>query len=264
MALSSTAANADSGDSNHHSLLGGAGSAVTNVVHDATAPTPAVVAHPLPRLTRAIDQGVASTPVVNGVVPEGMLATVPAPVVSTTTGAVDGVGTGFGTVASRVVSPVLGTVGSTAGALPVSIPGIAVGLPTAQLDATLPGPSAALAPTTHASSPLAEDVAAPAVSPADPFDPPGVGISPWNTMVWATASEDPSVPPSGGTPSADAPSGAVAGGAAAALTSNPSGTTAGWLPGINLLPPFAGILISATTAGRTPAPVSFDPGSSPD
>ncbi|MFB9716035.1 hypothetical protein [Arthrobacter methylotrophus] len=237
---------------------------MTNVVHDATAPTPAVVAHPLPRLTRAIDQGVASTPVVNGVVPEGMLATVPAPVVSTTTGAVDGVGTGFGTVASRVVSPVLGTVGSTAGALPVSIPGIAVGLPTAQLDATLPGPSAALAPTTHASSPLAEDVAAPAVSPADPFDPPGVGISPWNTMVWATASEDPSVPPSGGTPSADAPSGAVAGGAAAALTSNPSGTTAGWLPGINLLPPFAGILISATTAGRTPAPVSFDPGSSPD
>lgn len=316
MALSSTAASADAGSTNDHSLLSGADSAVTNIVDNTTAglsgtrgndasanvapaqaPTavsapapaanppavqvPAVVASELPPLAHAIDQLVSSMPVANVVVPEDTASTVTAPVILSTIGTVDGVGTRVGTLVDGVVAPALDAVGSTAdalpvGGLPVTILGVPVTIPSVYLPgdvvtgATPPGAPSALVPvtdalTTYPALRLAQAVTAPLLGLASCFGPPGLGGTLSNATVPLSGYGDPSAPgsPSDGTFPNGIP-GDDAGNGSAALPSNPSGAAAAWLPGMNLFHPSAGALESTAAADRHLAPVSFDPGSSPD
>lgn len=257
MALSSTAANADSGSTNNHTILGGAGSAVSNVVHNEVhlpaVQVPAVVVHELPKLTRSVDQLVASTPVVSAVLPEGTVGAVTKSVVSPAASAVDGVGS---------------SVGSLVGSLPVTIPEITV--PSVQIpDAVgtgeaLAGEPAAVEPVAVVPPTPAQDVAAPLPGFAGPSSPPVLNGTLSTSTVRATSSEVPSAPAPGGTFPPGTPGGSDAGNSSAVLTSNPSGAATAWLQGTILFYPLAGTLVSTAAAGRVPAPVSFDPGSSPD
>ncbi|MEV8149182.1 hypothetical protein AB0O52_13720 [Arthrobacter sp. NPDC080073] len=257
MALSSTAANADSGSANNHNLPGGAGSAVSNVVHHEVHPpavqVPAVAVHELPKLSRSVDQLAASTPVVSAVVPEGTVGAVTTRVVSPAASAVDGVGA---------------RVGSLVGSLQVTIPQITV--PSVQIpDAVgtgeaLAGEPAAVEPAAVAPPTPAQDVAAPMLDVAGPSGPPVLDGTLSTSTVRATNSEVPSAPAPGGTIPPGTPGGSDAGNSSAVLTSNPSGAATAWLQGTILFYPLTGTLVSTAAAGRVPAPVSFDPGSSPD
>lgn len=289
IALSSTAANADSGNTNNHTLLGGAGSAVSNVVHNAakglpgtpgnavaavgaSVPAPAVVSVPvpevqlpavqvppaivnaLPQLTGSVDQLLANTPVVSAVLPEGTVGAVTASVVSPAASAVDGVGSG---------------VGSLIGGLPVTVqeiavPSIHVSDVSGIVGALEAGPIevelAAGVPST-----VAQDVAAPLLGLAGYSGPPGLNGTLSKAAVRTTSgSNDPSASRSDGTFPPRAPGGSDTVSGSAVLSSNPSGAAAAWLQGTNLSYPLAGTLVSTAAAGRVPAPVSFDPGSSPD
>lgn len=295
MALSSTAANADSGNASNHTLLGGADSAVSNVVHNApkglsgtvnnavsavtsvpvhavaSAPVPAVasapvpqvqlpaaqvppaVANELPQLTANVDHLVANTPVVNSVVPDGTVGAVTSTVVPPATRAVDGVGSG---------------VGSLLGSLPVAVPDVtlpSLHVPDAAGTSEILDAGAAVAESADgvASMP-APDVAAPLPGLAGLSDLTGPNGTPSTTAAWTSASDDPSEPLSDGTVPPRAPGGSNTISGSAALSSNPSGAAAAWLEGTNLIYPLAGTLLSPAAAGRVPAPVSFDPGSSPD
>ncbi len=257
MALSSTAATADSGSTNNHTLLGGAGSAVSKVVHNEVhlpaVQVPAVVVHELPRATRSVDQLVASAPVVSVALPEGTVGAVTTSVVSPAASAVDGVRS---------------SVGSLVGSLPATTPEITV--PSIQIPdivgtgEALAGGPAAVEPVAGVPSTPAQDVAAPLLSLAGPSGPPGLNGTPSKSIVRASGSNDPSAPLSDGTFPPGTPGGSDAGNSSAVLSSNPSGAATAWLQGTNLFYPLTGTLVSTGAAGRVPAPVSFDPGSSPD
>lgn len=261
IALSSTAANADSGSTNNHTLLGGAGSAVSHGVHSVSVPAPAVVSVPvpgvqlpevqvppvvvneLPQLSRSVDQLQANTPVVSAVLPEGAVGAVTASVVSPAVRAVDGVGSG---------------VGSLVGSLPVTVPDVA-GI----VEATATGPGVFEAGAGVPST-LTQDVAAPLFSLAGHSGSPGLNGTLSNATARTSGSNDSSAPPSDGTFPPGSPGGSDTSSGSAVLSSNPSGAATAWLQGLNLLYPLAGTLVSTAAAGRVPAPVSFDPGSSPD
>ncbi|WP_284751881.1 hypothetical protein [Arthrobacter sp. efr-133-R2A-120] len=302
MALSSAAANADSGSTDNHTLLGGAGSSVSNVVHNAardlsgtlgnadpagvaSVPAPAVhlpsVRVPAVRVpavqvpARNVDQLVASAPVVSAVLPEGTVSGVTTPVVSPAASALDGVGSSVGSVVGRAVTRALGVVGSTVetlpgGSLPVIIPDIAITVPAIQFpddvgiaEALSEGPTV-LATAGGVLTTPAQDVAAQLLNLAGASGPPGLTGTPSKATVWASRTGDPSAPPSDGTFPPGTPGGSDTVGGSAVLSSNPSGAAAAWLQGTNLFYPLAGTLVSTAAAGRVPAPVSFDPGSSPD
>lgn len=289
MALSSTAANADSGNTNTHTLLGGADSAVSNVVHNAakglpgtpgnavaavvaSVPAPAggsvpvpevrlpavqvppAVVSELPQLTARVDQLLANTPVVSAVLPEGSVGAATASVVSPAASAVDGVGSG---------------VGSLIGGLPVTVqeiavPSIHVPDVTGIVEALAAGP-AVIEPAAGVPSTVAQDVAAPLLSLAGYSGLPGLKGTPSKAAVGATSgSNDPSASPSDGTFPPGTPGGSDTVSGSAFLSSNPSGAAAAWLQGTNLSYPLTGTLVSTAAAGRVPVPVSFDPGSSPD
>jgi hypothetical protein len=289
MALSSTADKADSGDTNTHTLLGGAGSAVSNIVHNAakglpgtlgnavaavvaSVPAPAGVSVPdpevqlpavqvspavvseLPQLTGSVDQLLANTPVVSAVLPEGSDGAVTASIVSPAVSAVNGVGSG---------------VGSLIGGLPVTVqeinvPSIHVPDVTGIIEALAAGP-AVIEPAAGVPSTVAQDVADPLLSLAGYSGPPGLNGTPSKAAVGATSgSNGPSASPSDGIFPPGTPDGSDTVSGPAFLSSNPSGAAAAWLQGTNLSYPLTGPLVSTAAAGRVPAPVSFDPGSSPD
>lgn len=317
MALSSTAANADSGNTNSHTLLGGAESAVTNVVHSATsgitrtlgnavpveaasvpapaapsAPVPAVqlpvtqiptsVVRELPRLAQTIDHVVANTPVVNVIVPERTVGAVTAPVVSRTTSAVDRVESGVSSLVGGVIVPALGAVGSTVDAIPVdNLPVAIPGLPAMAPGIRDPGNvgtgatlseqpsvliSGADALAVSAISPMVNAMVAPLPSLSETFGLLGTDRAPCNAAIQYGDSGSPAVsdPPSGGNFPNGTPGRSTAGNSSAALLSNPSGGVTAWIPSADLFHPRAGSLVSTAAAGQIPAPVSFDPGSSPD
>lgn len=292
LALSSTAANADSSSVNNHTLLGGAESAVTNVAHNATSgiteplgsavsvsvaslPAPTIASTPAPavhlpvvqapvavvrqlsQLTEAIDRSVASTPIVDVIIPEGTVGAVTAPVLSPAANAIDGAGSGVGSLVGGVVAPALGAVGSTVDALPIgSLPAILPGEPVSVTDAL----------TTSTTSSLAQAVAVPLAGLAGTYGPPGLGKAPWNATVQYVGYrnlEAPASPYMGIFPDG-VPGSSDAGNGSAALPNNPSGAAIAWLPSMNLIYPLAGALVPLADPGRVPAPVSFDPGSSPD
>ncbi|MEZ2389895.1 hypothetical protein AB6813_10155 [bacterium RCC_150] len=301
MALSSTAANADSGNSN--SLLDGAASTATSVVKAAEAgltgsavPAPAVPVpaalpiHPqvpqmpgsrvpapqvaipqvplpqvpvaegtravereLPQLIRTVDDVVAGTPVINAVVPEGTLGAVTEPVVSPAAGAVGG-------LVADVVSPVVGD-------LPVTVPGLV--LPSIQVpDEPGATPVPRVAPGT---GPLDVGDGTLLVPASVTGTAPSIDPSAWaSPALWTIAarsmghhapappnsSSDRTFPP--GTPNGDV------GVSSESASTNPSGGAPAWLPEVSLYRPSGGPLAPTPAPGRSPAPVSFDPGSSPD
>ncbi|GAB3564273.1 hypothetical protein GCM10027405_20140 [Arthrobacter alkaliphilus] len=305
IALSSTAANADSGN-NNPGLLGGTGPAVSNVAHSASkgisgtvnnaiatvvavpapaavsipapavasVPVPAVasvpvpqlpevqlpaaqvpsaVANEIPQLTAGADQVLASTPIVNAVVPDGTVGAVTSTVVPPVTRAVDGVGSG---------------VGSLVGSLPVAVPDVtlpSLHVPDAAGTGELLGAEPAVAESADGvASVPATDVVAPLPGLAGLSDLTLPNGTPSKAPVWTSGSNDPSGPLSGGTFPPGAPGGSHAISGSAVLSSNAAGSAAAWLEGTNLIYPLAGTLLSPAAAGRVPAPVSFDPGSSPD
>lgn len=306
IALASTAANADSGSTNNHTLLGGAGSTVSTVVHNAgrglsgvvgdavpasvaSVPAPAVEPVPvpavqlptlrvpevvlteLPQLARNVDQLVASTPVISSVVPLGTVGAVTAGVVSPAASAIDGAGS----LLDHVVTPALGAVGSTVetlpgGGLPVVIPGNPIAAPPLQLpdgvvrgDALAGGPTVLDAVAEIPSTP-AQDAGASLPGLSGPGGPQGLNGTPSKATVRASGSEDPPAPSPDGTFPPGTPGGSDTASGSAVLSSNPSGAAAAWIEGTNMFCPLAGTLVSTAVAGRVPAPVSFDPGSSPD
>lgn len=287
IALSSTAASADSGNTNNHTLLGGASSAVSNVVHNtpkglsgtvsdavaasvASVPAPAVASVPvpevrlpavqvppavvneLPQLTASVDQLLANTPMVSTVLPDGAVSAATASLVSPAARAVDGVGSG---------------VGSLVGSLPVTVPDVTV--PSIHIpdaagigEALEAGPAVA-GPAGSVPLTSAQDVATPLLSLAGSSGPPGLMATPSKSTVRASGSNEPSAP-SDATFPPGAPGGSDTVSGSAVLSSNPSGASAAWLQGTKLFYPLAGTIVSTAAAGRVPAPVSFDPGSSPD
>ncbi|WP_442543274.1 hypothetical protein ACSBOX_15725 [Arthrobacter sp. KN11-1C] len=287
IALSSTAANADSGSTNNNTLLGGAGSTVSNAVHNAgrglsgvvgdavpasvaSVPAPAVAPVPvsavqlpalqvpkdvlteLPQLARNVDQLVASTPVISAVVPQGTVGAVTAGVVSPAASAVDGAGSLLDH------------------GLPVVIPGNPIVAPPLQfpdrvvMGDALAGAAAVLDPVAEIPSTLAQDPAASLPGLTGPGGPLGLNGTPPKATVRASDSEDPPAPSSGGTFPPGTPGGSDTASGSAVLSSYPSGAAAAWLESTNMFCPLAGTLVSTAAAGRVPAPVSFDPGSSPD
>lgn len=306
IALSSTAANADSGSTNNHNLLGGAGSTVSHAVHDAgrglsgvvgnavpasvaSMPAPAaepvpvpavqlpavqvpeVVLNELPQLARNVDQLVASAPVINAVVPQGTVGAVTAGVVSPAASAVGRTGS----LLEHVVTPALGAVGSTVetlpgGGLPVVVPANPIVAPPLQFpdgvvrgDALAAGPTV-LDPVAEIPSTLARNAVASLPGLAGPDGPLGLNRGPSKETVGASGSDDPEAPSPVGTFPPGTPGGSDNASGSAVLSSNPSGAAAAWLEGTNMFCPLAGTLVSTASAGRVPAPVSFDPGSSPD
>ncbi|MCZ9881275.1 hypothetical protein [Arthrobacter sp. B2a2-09] len=295
MALSSTAANADSGNTNH-TLLGGAGSAVSNVVQNAAAglsgtlgnavsgsagsasaadSVPAPVVHlpaVVPQLARSVDQLVASTPVVSAVLPEGTVGAVTARVVSPAASAVDGIGSSVGSLVGRVVTPALGAVGPAVQALPVILPVTISGIPATtpavdllgdlEASGTPSGQSSVLGSVAGGLPPVAVKAAAPLFVLGGHEGLPVLAGAPWNQASWNSGASGPSA--SNAAFPRGAPGGSDTVSGSAALSSNPSGAAAAWLQGTNLFYPLAGTLVSTAAAGSVPAPVSFDPGSSPD
>ncbi|MDQ0029732.1 hypothetical protein [Arthrobacter bambusae] len=288
IALSSTAANADSGDTNNHTLLGGAGSTVSSVVHDAAkglsgtpadsvpagaaslparvadsapvravhlpaAQVPAAVLNELPQLAQRVDRLVATTPVVSAVVPDGTVGGVTEHVVSSATSAVDGVGSSVDSSLGRVVTPVLAT----------TVPSIQFPDDVAMGDGIAGGP-AVLGPDAGALPTPAQDVATPFASLAGPSIPLALTGTLSKGAAWAGGSEDHPAPPADGTFPLGTPGDSSASGGASVLSTNPSGAAAAWLQGTDLFQPLTGTTESTAAAGRVPAPVSFDPGSSPD
>lgn len=297
LALSSTAANADSGNASNHTLLGGADSAVSNVVHNApkglsgtvnnavaavaSVPVPAVASVPvpaaplpeiqlpevqlpaaqvppavadgLPQLTAGADQVLASTPVVNAVLPDGAVGAVTSTVVPPVTHAVDGIGSG---------------VDSLLGSLPVTVPQVAIPslqVPDAEgIGEVLEAAPAVVESTDGTTSMPAQDVAAALPSLAGQDGPLGANGVLSKAPTGTSGSNDSSAPLSGGTFPPGAPGGSHTISGSAVLSGNTAGPAAAWLEGTNLIYPLAGTLASPAAAGTAPAPVSFDPGSSPD
>lgn len=313
LALSSTAANADSGNASNHTLLGGADSAVSNVVHNApkglsgtvnnavaavasvpvpavasvpvpavaSVPVPAVASVPvpaaplpeiqlpevqlpaaqvppavadgLPQLTAGADQVLASTPVVNAVLPNGAVGAVTSTVVPPVTHAVDGIGSG---------------VDSLLGSLPVTVPQVAIPslqVPDAEgIGEVLEAAPAVVESTDGTTSMPAQDVAAALPSLAGQDGPLGANGVLSKAPTGTSGSNDSSAPLSGGTFPPGAPGGSHTISGSAVLSGNTAGPAAAWLEGTNLIYPLAGTLASPAAAGTAPAPVSFDPGSSPD
>lgn len=305
LALSSTAANADSGNASNHTLLGGADSAVSNVVHNApkglsgtvnnavaavgsvpvpavtSVPAPAVASVPvpaaplpeiqlpevqlpaaqvppavadgLPQLTAGADQVLASTPVVNAVLPDGAVGAVTSTVVPPVTHAVDGIGSG---------------VDSLLGSLPVTVPQVAIPslqVPDAEgIGEVLEAAPAVVESTDGTTSMPAQDVAAALPSPAGQDGPLRANGVLSKAPTGTSGSNDSSAPLSGGTFPPGAPGGSHTISGSAVLSGNTAGPAAAWLEGTNLIYPLAGTLASPAAAGTAPAPVSFDPGSSPD
>ncbi|WP_423183938.1 hypothetical protein [Arthrobacter sp. NyZ413] len=287
MALSSTAASADSGTANNHSIVNGVDSAITHVVEAAPAivsqavsapahtahqpavppaavPAPAVVVSKLPP---AVDHLVANAPVLNKVVPGGAVSSVTAPVVEPAGTLLQGV-TG---PAIEAVTPLVDSLPKLPDAIPetqVTVPG--VGAPRVSQPVGLPAEAGDHSPVTAVPVDTTPPAGESAVTPpmmgfAGRVGPSGFLGAQWPASAPVSSFGEASAPlaPSDGK-YPDGDPGGVAGNSSAVITGNSSGAAAAWLPNMSLFHPLAAILESTAASYHLPAPVSFDPGSSPD
>jgi hypothetical protein len=284
LALSAPAASADSADSG--SLLGGISSSVSSIAGTAAADAPAVAALPAQPVTPepedllqpltgpvtgTVDYLIETVPVVNQIVPAGNIGTVTAPVV---------------TAADTIVAEAADTVLPTANdALPVLDPilepveellsGID-SLPLAESEAVAPDPAVVLdisafdggfgtdvepdlggpfnaSPDSSELSATPDSAASlPAARPGSARStaaPAGSLESPGNGEAAPGPHELPAVPGSGS-------------GTSQSSGAGPGGTA--WLSTFHLDVPPAGVFPVSGPLQNSPAPVSFDPGSSPD
>lgn len=284
LALSASAATADS-SRDSGSLLGGPTSSVSSLTASSlTAPLTSAVspileaASPAPSPTGLLqpvvgsvagsaDQLIAAVPVVKSMVPAGTVTAVAAPVAAAVDAAADDL---VETVAppladaapvlAPVLNPVVDLVDATVPSAPVSLPALlpldettAAGGSSTVMDA----PAAAGHVTTDAvtNSPSSSDKLL-AVTGMSSLPVPAVtemhavpAESPWTT--------DPS------TPAAPAPAGPASGAGSGASPSGPSGSAA-WLDEFDFNLPRTGAFPISGLSEHAPSPVSFDPGSSPD
>jgi hypothetical protein len=224
------------------------------------------------------DNIVSVVPVVNQVVPSGTVTSVAAPIAQVadgTTAAVVEVVVPPVTEALPVLEPVLEPVSELVTGterLPIGLPE----LPTVTVDEEVPPAAAAVVPT-EASSAVeqapAETLAA--VEPSN-IDAPDSATAPQGAVVlagtysphWAAISaSDSSVEQPGTADHSPAPAQAPAApGSGTGSGAAPAGCpgSAAFLSPFNFDLPLPGALCAGETPENAPAPVSFDPGSSPD
>jgi hypothetical protein len=294
LTFSSPAASADA-LSDTTSLLGGVTSSVSSVTEKLAGPAPAAPSTPpaaasstgllepvVGQLSGLADNIVSAVPVVNQVVPAGAVTAVSAPIAGVADGATAGlVDVVVPPVAAAVpvlepvLQPVSDLVTGTA-PLPVAVPE----LPVVPVDADTSG-GATVVPT--------DDPAAAGKSGAAPESPtpsgvpvvdavggPGLATSPVGTIALAgtapvlwvadAASGIEAEQQDNADPSpvhAQAPAAPGSGAGSGASTSGSSGSAA-WLSTFKLDLPIAGAVRAGETSEHVPAPVSYDPGSSPD
>jgi hypothetical protein len=294
LTFSSPAASADA-LSDTTSLLGGVTSSVSSVTEKLAGPAPAAPSTPpaaasstgllqpvVGQLSGLADNIVSAVPVVNQVVPAGAVTAVSAPIAGVADGAtaavVDVVVPPVAEavpVLEPVLQPVSDLVAGTA-PLPVAVPE----LPVVPADADISGSATAIPtddPAATGDSGEASESPTPSGVPAsDAAGGPGFVASPVGTValagtasiLWAADAAsgiepgqqdtaDPSPVP------AQAPAAPASGAGSGASTSSSSGSAA-WLSAYKFDLPIAGAVRAGETSEHVPAPVSYDPGSSPD
>ncbi|VXC58300.1 conserved exported hypothetical protein [Arthrobacter sp. 9AX] len=287
LALSTTAASADT-LSDSSSLLGGLTSPVSSVTGKLAAPAPTVPAPPpaatapagllkpvAAQVSGVADNIVSAVPVVNRVVPAGTVTAVAAPIAQMADGAtaavvevvVPPVAESF-PVLEPVLQPVSGVVTGTA-PLPVELPELApvvvedvpataAIVPAGTSAIAEPAPAENLAasesPVTSADTAASPSSALAFAGTAGPqwaaFSIPGVGHEQPLTADPSPANTQAPAAPGSGT------------GSGAASAGSPG--SAAYLSPFNFDLPLAGAVCAGEASEHAPAPVSFDPGSSPD
>lgn len=285
LTFSSTPASADT-LSDTSSLLGGVTSSVSSVTEKlvpAVPASPAVtpVAPPtagllqpvVSHISGAADNLVASVPVVNQLVPAGTVSAVSTPIAQVADGATTAV---VETVVPPVTEtlPVLEPVADLvtgSAPLPVDVPELPAVAPEEDFQADVePAPAEAAAETalTLAAAPLSAtgtDVSAEQASAAASSGAGFLAITAGFPAA-AAASASFSFEPAATDPSpvpAQAPAVPGSGAGSGGSTGNSSGTAA-WLSTYSFDLPLAGSDLAGEASEHAPAPVSFDPGSSPD
>jgi hypothetical protein len=289
LTFSSPAASADV-LSDTSSLLGGVTSSVSSVTDKLAGPAPTVPAPPLPAappaglLQPVVDQvsGIADNvvsvvPVVNQVVPAGTVTAVAAPIAHVSDGATAAVVEAVVPpvaeslpVLAPVLQPVSDVVTGTA-PLPVELPE----LPVVAVDEDVPA-AGAVVPTEASAAAEPAPAATPALSDSSLNAAPDTVTIPYGAVALAGTStpllaassmsdfsdEQPgTADPSPARAQAPAAPGSGAGSGAA-----PGGSpgSAAFLSPFNFDLPLSGAVCAGESPEHAPAPVSFDPGSSPD
>lgn len=294
LTFSSPAASADA-LSDTTSLLGGVTSSVSSVTEKLAGPAPAAPSTPpaaapstgllqpvVGQVSGLADNIVSAVPVVNQVVPAGAVTAVSAPIA----GVADGASAAVIEVvvppvakAVPVLEPVLHPVAELAtgsALLPVAVPEVSVAPDVVDLSE-----SATVAPTggqaaAGSSGPVSESPTLSGVPAIDAVEGQGFGTSRVSTVIladtssglWASvaasgteAGQQDTADPSPVPAQAPAALGSAAG--SGASTSGTSGSAA-WLSAYNFDLPIVGAVRIGETSEHVPAPVSYDPGSSPD
>jgi len=298
LTLSSTAASADAGTESPP-LLGGVTSSVSSLAHDlsvAVSPVPAgspagTVTGPgllQPAVTPVsglADNVIASVPVVNQMVPAGTVSSVSIPLA----GAVDDVSAGVaqGVVAPAaeavpVLEPVLQPVSDLvtgSAPLPVAVPDAPIDAVPAQLpvaanlasaDAALSAPEATADIAATAAEPDEAAAASPAAAPAgssnaghQQLDSVPSGYFPHFDVFAVSAPVDPPLTSDPAPLPGQVPAAPGSGTGSSGSSASPSGAAA-WLSPFDLGLERPGVIPVGDPSQHLPAPVSFDPGSSPD
>ncbi|MGO4236583.1 hypothetical protein [Pseudarthrobacter sp. YAF2] len=298
LTLSSTAASADAGPDSS-SLPGGATGTVlslANSLSDTVSPPPAgsaagVTAAPglaqpvAARISGLADNAIAGVPVLAQVVPPGTVSTVSAPladVADAATARAVQVVVAPAAEAVPVLEPVLQPVSDLlTGATPVTLPA----LPVDALPGDLPAlviPDPGVAPPASLETPAAalETASEPGPDSGALLDELGVGdvarLQTAGQAALASMSGHPSVVPASADPDSgqslpidpaqlpdQVPSVPASGTGSGGSSGGPSGAAA-WLSPFDFGFEHPGAVLAGEASGHIPAPVSFDPGSSPD
>lgn len=289
LTFSSTPASADT-VSDTSSLLGGVTSSVSSVTEKlvpgvpappaatpAALPSAGLLQPVVSNISGAADNIVSSVPVVNQVVPAGTVSAVSTPIAQVADGATTAVVetvvppvTETLPVLEPVLEPVADLVTGSA-PLPVDVPELSAVAPEEDSQAVIePAPAEAASETdlTQVAPPLSATVAdvsaqqAPAAASAGAGllaitagFPAAAGAS--SSLSVETDATDPSPVP------AHAPAVPGSGAGSGGSTGNSTGTAA-WLSTYSFDLPIAGSDLAGEASEHAPAPVSFDPGSSPD
>ncbi|MCQ6269712.1 hypothetical protein M8J71_04325 [Pseudarthrobacter sp. R1] len=233
------------------------------------------------QLSGLADHIVSAVPVVNQVVPTGTVTAVSAPIAGVADGATAGlVDVVVPPVAAAVpvLEPVLEPVSDLAtgnAPLPVAVPE----LPVVPVDADTSGGATVVTDDPAAAGNLGAATESPTpsgVPVVDAVKGPGLAVSPVGTValtgiapvLWVAdaasgveAEQQDIADPS--PVHAQAPAAPGSGAGSGASTSGSSGSAA-WLSTFTFDLPFAGAVRAGETSENVPAPVSYDPGSSPD
>jgi len=294
LALSSTAASADAGPDSQ-SLTPSAPGTVLSLTHhlaESVSPPPAsppAAVNPVPglgqpvasRLSGLADAATSGVPVLEQVVPSGTVSSISAPVADVTDAVTAGVVQVLAAPAAEAV-PVLDPVSDvltdatpvalpalTVDALPAALPSLGSGDPEVTQPAPAKAPVSALE---AASDPALTSAAVPSevgVGNDVQLQPAGAGaIADTSGPEEAqSASADPGFgQPLAGDPAqlpGQVPAAPASGTGSGGSSGGPSGAAA-WVSAFNVVFELPGALLAGEASGHIPAPVSFDPGSSPD